>query len=445
VKAKNRDMSVRELFRQRLGNAEIIPDASVSSKLMNRLARREFLRFNPARFNIYYLGGILVAGISVAIILSSRPQKSDQSPLQNIPAEISIQTDSTILINVPLNEKLIQPEDRLNIKRSESIEYEVIEKSKVTPEKEATPDNTLRKNNVVTPAGISDSFSKNGVFAEISSDKNQLHSEYKTEELLFEPSAKEGCLPLKILFSIKSDTYDSCRWTFGDGGYSYNNNPEWIFDVEGEYKVVLHLFGSDGSLKTSSTFITVYPKPTARFEISPENAVIPEEEIRLYNYSTNGVNFKWDFGDGNSSEIFEPTHQYSKTGNYNIRLVVSSEHGCYDSLVVMNALSGSEYFIEFPNAFIPNMQGPLGGYYSSKSDEIAQIFHPVSYGVSDFQLKIFSKLGIMIFETTDIDIGWDGYFKGQLCDPGVYIWKVRGNFLNGETFTRMGDVTILKN
>jgi hypothetical protein len=98
-----------------------------------------------------------------------------------------------------------------------------------------------------------------------------------------------------------------------------------------------------------------------------------------------------------------------------------------------------------PNAFIPNTLGPTGGYYSEKSDEAAQVFHPVSSGVSDYQLKIFSKLGILIFESNDINIGWDGYFRGQMSDLGVYIWKVRGNFRNGEPFIKMGDVTLLRN
>ena len=54
-------------------------------------------------------------------------------------------------------------------------------------------------------------------------------------------------------------------------------------------------------------------------------------------------------------------------------------------------------------------------------------------------------MGILIFETNDINIGWDGYFKGQLSNSGVYIWKVRGKYRNGEPFTKMGDVTLLKN
>jgi PKD repeat protein len=254
-----------------------------------------------------------------------------------------------------------------------------------------------------------------------------------------------GCAPLKIKFTNGLTSYDSCRWTFGDGGSSNKIDPEWIFDVEGEYKVRLQVFTHDGKTLYSFATVTVHPHPQAHFEISPQNAVLPDDAIRFRNYSTNATRFKWDFGDGNTSDFFEPDHSYSKFSNFNVKLTAWSEWGCSDSLTVLNAFSGSEFFLEFPNAFIPNQQGPSGGYYSSKSDEAAQVFHPSYSGVTDYQLKIFSKLGIPIFESYDINLGWDGYNKGQLCDPGVYIWKVRGKFRNGEPFIKMGDVTLLQN
>ena len=92
----------------------------------------------------------------------------------------------------------------------------------------------------------------------------------------------------------------------------------------------------------------------------------------------------------------------------------------------------------------PNPDGPSGGYYTKKSDESAQVFHPNFLGVEEYQLKIFSKMGILIFESNDVNIGWDGYFNGQLSNSGVYIWKVRGKYRNGQPFTMMGDVTLLK-
>ena len=141
---------------------------------------------------------------------------------------------------------------------------------------------------------------------------NILHVSHIYDGTLIEASETKGCIPLKIRFKNKSDTYDSCRWIFGDGGYSSEKNPEWIFDDEGEYKVVLELYGKDGSLGTCYSSVTVYPKPVARFEIFPEKAVIPDNEIRFLNYSLNAVHYNWDFGDGTTSELFEPRHKYTK-------------------------------------------------------------------------------------------------------------------------------------
>lgn len=206
----------------------------------------------------------------------------------------------------------------------------------------------------------------------------------------------------------------------------------------------MKVFGTRGDQASSSYVIKVHPRPVARFEISPPNPIIPDDEIRFLNYSADAVKYRWEFGDGTLSEAIEPYHKYEKYNKYDVRLIAWSAYECSDSMTVINAFSKSGCYIDFPNAFIPNTDGPAGGYYSSKSDEGAQIFHPVTSGVSEFQMRIFSKNGILIFESNDINIGWDGYLKGQLCDPGVYIWKVRGTYKNGEPFVKMGDVTLLK-
>ena len=131
------------------------------------------------------------------------------------------------------------------------------------------------------------------------------------------------------------------------------------------------------------------------------------------NYSTEAIRYIWNFGDGITSEQFEPDHKYEKYGNYNVSLKVYSENGCSDSLMVLNAFSGSAYFIEFPNAFIPNTGGPSGGVYSSVSDESAQVFHPSFSGVSEYHLKIFSKIGVLIFETKILISGGMATSKGS--------------------------------
>jgi hypothetical protein len=298
-----------------------------------------------------------------------------------------------------------------------------------------------KASNIVTPTEVP-KMPDTGLFSDEKNENNKLQGMMQVGNLIG-ASVVEGCTPLKVIFTNKSVTDDSCKWTFGDGGYSYEKNPEWIFDVEGEYEVILQVFGKEGRQSISSIFIRVHPRPVARFEISPENAIIPDDEVAFLNYSSGAEKYRWNFGDGNISELFEPKHSYSRYGDYNVRLIAYSAYGCSDSVVIQNAF-GSGYYIRFPNAFIPNPNGPSGGYYSNRSDEYAYVFHPVYSGVSDYQMRIFSRRGILVFESNDVNVGWDGYYKGQLVEPGVYIWKVRGSYINGEPFTLMGDVTLLK-
>jgi PKD repeat protein len=444
LKTKKSNISVRELFKRKLERAEVIPDPYINARLMRTLARREFVRFNPARFNAYYLGGIIVAGITAGIMLFSDKHNNTRIT----PSEFSdstVQAADTGYFSIPagntIKKEPLTLEDikgTINNKNNNPTEI-------VKPEINDTRITSPGVKNTIIPPGITKSYTKNGLFGDTSSSRGKLQSRNTKRDILFEPSTLSGCTPLTIHFQNNVSTFDSCYWTFGDGGFSDKKNPDWIFDMEGNYTVVLTIFFKNGQQSTYSATITVYPKPLARFEISPEKAILPYDEIRFSNYSSDGKEFKWDFGDGNSSYLFEPSHKYPRSGNYNVMLTVTSEYGCKDSLKVLNAFSGSEYFIEFPNAFIPNENGPSGGLYSSKSDEAAQVFHPSFSGVSDYQLKIFSKLGILIYESNDVNIGWDGYFKGQLAKPGVYLWKVRGSFRNGELFTRMGDVTLLRN
>ncbi|TFH34572.1 MAG: PKD domain-containing protein [Bacteroidia bacterium] len=260
---------------------------------------------------------------------------------------------------------------------------------------------------------------------------------------IFNVSTFSGCLPLTVSFENNSLNYDTCIWEFGDGGYSSLANPVWIFDEKGEYVVTLVTFGENGQNAVSRRIITVYPIPEARFEISAGDVHLPEEEVLFYNYSINAISWEWNFGDGTGSTSFEPRHKYRKAGSYTVSLFARSEFGCVDSMSVTNAFDDNSCFVRFPNVFIPNEGGPTGGYFTNRSDELDEVFHPVWSGVTQFNLRIFSRMGILVFETGDINIGWDGYIKGKKAEPGVYIWKVRGQFKNGEIFVQAGDVTIL--
>lgn len=431
------NLDIEELFRQKLENSEVIPGDRVNSELMRKLARREFLRFNPARFNVYYLGIITAGAIIAGILLLSDPDPRKSEPhTQPQKEQPKVSNDAATGTQAAAS----VPETRKQLRVNTSSKAAVAQ-SELSSQAEKSD---AREEAIIPPAGVNSPISKSIALSETTGQKG-LQSGPASSPALFEPSSVAGCAPLKVYFNNLAGSYSSYKWTFGDGGFSDKKEPEWIYDVEGEFKVVLNATDASGKTSTWSVPIRVYPQPRAQFEISPDKAILPIDEIRFVNYSAGATSYKWEFGDGNTSTESEPVHKYLKYGRYNVRLVAQSENGCSDTLVVKNAFSGSEYYINMPNAFIPNSQGPSGGTYTTKSDESAEIFHPSYSGVTDYQLRIFAaKTGILLFESNDINIGWDGYYRGQLCNPGVYIWKIRGNFSNGEPFTKMGDVTLLK-
>jgi len=432
-------MELRELFRTRLENAGIDPDPSVNARLMKKLARREFVTFNPARFNAYYLGGLVAAGIAAVILLSPSEKAASQFPGKTAEqVEVPVQDKTAVY-----NEQKEEPAAGIRSETDQSVTSKASErKAGIIAEISKNGVSASQSSEAVHAERIPAVAKGNILIKETGSDK--LVSSSKSSDKYFLSSVTEGCVPLKVRFVCTATDIDSYRWTFGDGGVSHDKTPEWIFDVDGEYRVTLEIFSGSNLVGTSSEIIKVQPRPVANFEFAPEKAVIPDDEIRFINYSTEAIRYQWSFGDGNYSDLFEPQHSYSQYGQYDVKLVVFNEFKCADSIMVLNAFAGSKYFIEFPNAFIPNPDGPSGGIYSLKSDESAEVFHPAFSGVSDYQLKIFSKLGILIFESNDLNIGWDGYFHGQLSNSGVYIWKVRGKYRNGEPFTKMGDVTLLR-
>jgi len=97
----------------------------------------------------------------------------------------------------------------------------------------------------------------------------------------------------------------------------------------------------------------------------------------------------------------------------------------------------------FPNAFVPSTSGSNGGRWNEKSTDI---FHPLYQqgAILKYHLKIFNRNGTLVFETKEPEIGWDGYFRGQLAPCDVYLYKCEVQFSNGKTDNLVGDVTLLR-
>ena len=439
MKGKEEHKSIESTYKDGFQSWEVLPSENFWAGFERKLRFNQFLRFSPGSFNIYYLATLVFAGATAAILLTGSPGKDQGKSPDIIIDKFIIEQEVGAIPAVPEQVVSEEPFKHEAISLTEPG-ISTVEGSG-TVDKRAAEESSERKGNINTLKDkLNDNFSDKSREQRLSR-RNQLALSYPAAR--FSSDRSSGCAPMTINFANQSLNYDSCFWEFGDGGVTNESDPVWVFDEPGEFEVSLIAFGSDNRNSLSRQKIYVYPAPSARFEINAGDAYLPDEQVVFYNYSLNSISWEWDFGDGKKSNDFEPGHFYDEPGSYTVKLKALSEYGCVDSMVITNAFSDGSCHIIFPNAFTPNDGGPTGGYYSSRTDQHGEVFHPVWSGVTQYQLRIFNKQGILLFESNDINIGWDGYYKGQKAEPGVYIWKVRGMYKNGQPFVKGGDVTLL--
>ncbi|MFO0479756.1 MAG: PKD domain-containing protein [Bacteroidota bacterium] len=259
------------------------------------------------------------------------------------------------------------------------------------------------------------------------------------------------CVPDEASFTDNStlgnpnDPITKWSWNFGDGSTSDLPNPTHIYKAPGTYTVTLTVTTDGGCVSSNSSsaiIVNAYPYPKAAFTVNSTNLNLPYDPLICTNQSTGAVIYRWDFGDGNTSNLVNPRYNYTSIGYYEVQLIATNQYGCSDTAdYVLNIKTEAE--IVFPNAFTPNGNGPSGGYYVSGSLD-NDIFFPYTSGIVEYKLQIFNRWGELIFETTDVKQGWDGYYKNEPAQVGVYIWKANAKFNDGKTFNKTGDVTLLK-
>ena len=105
-------------------------------------------------------------------------------------------------------------------------------------------------------------------------------------------------------------------------------------------------------------------------------------------------------------------------------------YGCRNTDVVCITIT-KEWDIFIPNAFTPN------------GDTSNDYFIPKGYGIAQIDLSIFDRWGVCIFKETNTTLGWDGKYKGQLCQQGIYVYQVNIKAMSGENTTKTGHVTLL--
>ncbi|HKR03577.1 MAG TPA: PKD domain-containing protein, partial [Bacteroidia bacterium] len=144
--------------------------------------------------------------------------------------------------------------------------------------------------------------------------------------------SSSGCAPLNVQFINSSVNASSYFWDFGNGNTSTLANPTIVYVNPGNYSVKLIAYSTNGSVDSliKNNFISSVQKPTANF-ISSVTSTCLDDQVIFSNLSLNYDSCLWDFGDGITSNSFNPVHTYTASGQFSVTLIAyKSSFGCSD-------------------------------------------------------------------------------------------------------------------
>ncbi len=234
-------------------------------------------------------------------------------------------------------------------------------------------------------------------------------------------------------FNNRSENALTFLWKFGDGQTSSESNPKHVYDTAGTYIITMYAYnpGTCNGVDSLTDTIQVESTPIANFRHDP---IIPvtNEPINFTNLSQRATSWVWDFGDNTFTTLETPQPKfYRRTGSYRVCLQALNKVGCADT--ICKYVDADVYpLADIPKAFSPNGDG--------END----ILYVRGAGIETIDLKIFNRWGELVFESTDISIGWDGKYKGTETPVEAYGYVLNVTFVDGTTFYKKGNVTLLR-
>lgn len=264
-----------------------------------------------------------------------------------------------------------------------------------------------------------------------------------TPSALFHALNNVGCPSLCVRFknnsTIGSGNIVTNQWIFGDNSSpDYSKNPTHCYTT-GNYNVTLKVVSDSGCISSSTipNLVTVYPTPIADFIVTPDEVELTMPLIEVEDKSIGASAIKYIFDDGTikNTANFNYTFNTDVAKTVSIMQLVSNSYGCRDS-IIRQIIIKPAYVLYIPNAFTPNSDGLNDG------------FKAIGIGVAQFTLQVFDRWGALVFETNDINNGWDGSIKGkgdaESSKQEVYVWKAEVTDVLRQHHNMIGHVTLLK-
>jgi gliding motility-associated-like protein len=189
--------------------------------------------------------------------------------------------------------------------------------------------------------------------------------------------------------TIMADSADTYLWNTG------SSNPSITITSSGIYSLIATI---NGCTVFDTIEVRSIPTPNLGDDLS-----LCDVSNTLLDAGHSGGTYLWNTG--------QTSQTISATGA-GVYWVQITENNCVlsDTIALTSSFEGSNMY--FPNTFTPN--------------EDTQNDYFTGYGIDvvSFHMQIFNRWGELIFQTTDMNTGWDGRCKGEYVQEDTYVYVV---------------------
>lgn len=252
-------------------------------------------------------------------------------------------------------------------------------------------------------------------------------------------TANDVCLNDTAFFVDTTSALPGCfaatrshKWIFGDpasgnADTAYSISPQHLYTTDGNYSVSL-IITEGCQTDTITKTIIVKPAPTANAGI--DTSIIGGQSVTLMGSGTG--DYVWTPSNGLScTTCATPIANPTETTQY--VLTITDPLGCDDSDTINVEVLCKEIII--PNVFSPNNDGKNDIFKISGNNCI-----------KDYQLSIFDRWGIVVFETTNPENHWNGRLlqTGREAPDGTYYYVIKGSGSTLKENQQKGFITLIR-
>ena len=232
-------------------------------------------------------------------------------------------------------------------------------------------------------------------------------------------------------FVLKAPSYANAAYQWYKDGVAIPGSTSDIYnvpdvdDAQGSYLVNIN----NSNFCINSLPYSVIFSELNKWSLGADISVCDTSSVALDTHLRTAVNYVWQDGSTN------PDLQVNKSGLYSVR--VTDVNGCSkrDSVeIIIQNCDNCRLFI--PSAFTPNNDG-LNDLLKAKAQ-------CPNISLQDFALRIYNRWGQLVFMTNDINTGWDGTYRNEKLNQGVYVYLVDYSLKQTQHHQQKGMITLIR-